>query len=173
MSSWTIRAETPRDVAAIRAVTEAAFTDHPHSEGAEPAIVDALREDGDLALSLVAIDNIGEIVGHAAWSAARLSTGEEGWLALGPISVLPDRQRQGVGSALIRAGVARLAERGAKGVILLGDPDYYGRFGFLRRAELTLSGPLGAYLQVLPFADYIPQAQVGFAPAFTSRRIRE
>lgn len=71
-------------------------------------------------------------------------------MALGPISVLPEMQRQGVGRALIHAGNSRLRERGAKGIVVLGDPEYYRRFGFRRDAGLTLSGPLAAYLQVLP-----------------------
>jgi len=87
----TIRTEQPGDEPAIHHVTEAAFADHPHSEGTEPAIVDALRTSGDLALSLVAEEG-GAIVGHVAFSRAILSGGEGGWYTLGPISVLPEQQ---------------------------------------------------------------------------------
>lgn len=169
---WTIRPERPGDAPAIRHVTEAAFAGHPHSEGAEPAIVDALRAQGDLALSLVA-DAAGEVVGHVAFSRAILSDGGEGWLALGPIGVLPQRQGEGVGRALVEAGAAHWRTAGANGVVLLGDPALYGRFGFVRGTPLHIEGPLAGYFQVLPFTDAIPAASVTFAPAFRQTRLRE
>lgn len=165
MSDWTIREERPEDVAAIRRVTEAAFAGHPHSEGTEPAIVDRLRADGDLALSLVA-EAGAEIVGHAAFSPARLSGKIAGWYTLGPISVLPGRQGQGIGRALIEAGIAHWQKAGAQGLVVLGDPDLYGRFGFLRGTPLHLPGPLAGYFQVLPFVADIPDSAAAFAPAF-------
>lgn len=167
--SVTIRPERPGDEAAIYAVTEAAFTDHPHSEGTEPAIVDALRAYGDLTLSLVA-EVGGEIVGHVAYSPADLSNGEGGWLALGPISVAPDRQGQGVGRALVEAGAAALRNAGASGVVLLGDPALYERFGFMRDTPLHIDGPLAPYFQVLPFTDVVPATHVSFAKAFRLAR---
>lgn len=166
-----IRAELPEDVAAIRSVTAAAFIDHPHSDGTEPAIVDALRADGDLALSLVAeID--GEIIGHVAFSRAILSSGEDGWYALGPISVTPERQGQGIGRALVEAGIAHWRAAGARGLVLLGDPALYGRFGFVRGTPLHIEGPLAEYFQVLPFVPAIPASSVTFAPAFGMARVR-
>lgn len=166
MSGWTIREEAPADAPAIHAVTEAAFTDHPHSEGAEPAIVARLRADGDLALSLVAEEAGGAIIGHIAFSPALLSGGETEWFTLGPLSVAPGRQREGVGRSLILAGTARLRARGAAGVVLLGDPAYYARFGFCTGTPLRIEGPLAKYFQVLAFAGPIPDAAVRFAPAF-------
>lgn len=170
MTVWNVREEHAGDVAGIHAAAKAAFTDHPHSAGAEPEIIARLRADGDLALSLVAEagepGGEGAIIGHAAWSAARLSSGDEGWLALGPISVIPERQRTGVGRTLILAGHARLRGEGVKGVVLLGDPGYYSRFGFRRDTGLTIAGPLSRFFQVLPFTAQIPVAQVTFAPAF-------
>lgn len=173
MTHWTIREETAADVGAIRAVTTAAFTDHPHSAGAEPAIVAQLRENGDLALSLVVLDEGGAIVGHAAWSPAHLSTGDKGWMTLGPISVVPERQRQGVGRALIKAGNARLLERGASGVVLLGEPGYYERFGFRRDTALFITGLLARYFQALPFLAHVPAAEVSFVPAFELVALRD
>jgi predicted N-acetyltransferase YhbS len=167
----SIRPERPDDEAAIRRVTEAAFTGHPHSEGTEPAIVDALRADGDLVLSLVA-ESDGEVVGHVAYSHATLSDGGEGWLALGPISVDPARQGEGIGRALVEAGAAHWRDAGASGVVLLGDPALYGRFGFVRGTPLHIVGPLAEYFQVLPFTDPIPAASVAFAPAFSQARVR-
>lgn len=166
-----IRAEQSGDEAAIHRVTEAAFADHPHSEGTEPAIVDALRADGDFVLSLVA-EGDGEIVGHVAFSRAILSTGEQGWLTLGPISVHPKYQGRGIGRALVEAGAAHWREAGAKGVVLLGDPALYGRFGFVRDTPLHIDGPLARYFQVLPFTNEIAAASVTFAPAFGLASVR-
>lgn len=166
-----VRVEQPGDAAAIHRVNQAAFADHPHSEGTEPAIVDALRADGDLALSLVAED-AGEIVGHAAFSPARLSGGQQGWIALGPIAVLPEHQGRGIGRALVEGGVARLREAGASGIVLLGDPALYARFGFVRETPLHITGPLAGYFQALPFTDEVPAAAVEFAPAFRLARVR-
>jgi len=171
MTALTIRTERPGDEAAIHAAVEAAFANHPHSEGTEPAIVDRLRADGDLALSLVA-ELDGAIVGHAAYSAAILSTGERGWYALGPIGVTPERQGHGIGRMLVEAGAARLRSEGARGIVLLGDPELYARFGFVRGTPLSIAGPLAGYFQVLPFVEEMPEAQVRFAPAFSLARVR-
>lgn len=165
MSPVAIRRERPGDEAEIRRVTTEAFAGHPHSDGTEPDIVDALRRDGDLALSLVA-ESDGVAIGHAAFSQAMLSTGEPGWFALGPVSVDPQSQRRGTGRALIEAGLAQLRERGACGIVVVGDPAYYARFGFLRDTPLGVSDPLSAYFQVLAFGGSIPCATVTFARAF-------
>ena len=165
MSDWTIREERPGDESAIRQLTEAAFAGHPHSEGTEPAIIGRLRADGDLALSLVA-EAGSEIVGHAAFSPAILSGGQNGWYTLGPISVLPDRQGQGIGRALVEAGISHWRNARAQGLVVLGDPDLYSRFGFLRGTPLHLPGPLAEYFQILPFTADIPDSAAGFAPAF-------
>src|SRR5690606_18603384 len=114
---------------AIHTLVAAAFDGHPHSDGSEPAIVDRLRADGDLTISLVAEDG-GEIVGHIAFSPVTISDGNEGWFGLGPVAVAPQRQREGIGAALIEHGLALLRERGSAGCVVLGDPAYYGRFGF-------------------------------------------
>jgi putative acetyltransferase len=168
----TIRVERPGDEPAIHRVTEAAFTGHPHSEGTEPAIVDALRADGDLALSLVAEEK-DEIVGHVAFSRAILSGGEQGWFALGPISVLPEKQGRGIGRALVEAGAAHWRAAGAQGVVLLGDPALYSRFGFVKGTPLYIEGPLADYFQVLPFTEAIPASSVTFARAFRAARVRD
>lgn len=171
MTDVIIRPERPGDEDAIRRVVEAAFTDHPHSEGTEPEIVDRLRADGDLLLSLVA-ERDGAIIGHAAYSAAVLSNGEPGWYTLGPIGVLPAEQGHGTARKLIEAGAEHLRMHGAKGIVLLGDPDLYGRFGFIRSTPLSVAGPLASYFQVLPFTRHIPEALVRFAPAFSLARVR-
>ena len=170
MTGWTIREERPGDEAAIHRVTEMAFANHPHSEGTEPAIVDALRAAGDLTLSLVAeID--GAVVGHVAFSLAILSNGAPGWQTLGPISVDPDWQHQGVGRGLIENATAHWRAAGAPGIVLLGSPDLYGRFGFVRDTPLHIEGPLAPYFQVLAFAPEIPAASVTFANAFDAAAV--
>lgn len=172
MVDWTIRPEQPGDAKAIHQVTAAAFAHHPHSAGTEPAIVEALRTDGELTLSLVAETTGGAIISHVAYSRAILSTGDEGWYALGPISVDPDHQGKGVGRTLIEEGSALLRAGGARGVVLLGDPALYGRFGFTRETSLHIEGRLAEYFQVLPFVTAVPAAAVSFAPAFQQASVR-
>lgn len=165
MSATLIREEQPEDIAGVYRVEEAAFSNHPHSNGAEPMIVDALRATGDLTLSLVARDR-NKVVGHAAWSSATLFNGESGWFALGPIAVSPERQGEGIGRALIEAGIAHFRAAGAKGIVLLGDPKLYARFGFRRDTPLHIIGALAEYFQVLPFVADVPDTVTSFAPAF-------
>jgi len=124
-----IRNERPDDRAIIGEITTAAFANHPFSQQTEAAIIDALRDAGALRLSLVAEDGQ-EILGHAAFSPVEIDGKPGGWYGLGPLSVRPDRQRQGIGGALLRKGLARLKDQGAAGVVLVGDPAYYSRFGF-------------------------------------------
>ena len=156
------------DAAAIAALTDAAFRDAPHRSGTEAAIVAALREDGVLALSLVAEDDDGMLAGHVAFSPVRLSGGEPGWFGLGPVSVVPDRQGRGIGAALVRAGLARLRAEGADGCVVLGDPAYYARFGFVADARLQLPGVPPAYFQVLAFGGEVPAGTVAYADAFSA-----
>ncbi|MCK0167877.1 N-acetyltransferase [Jannaschia sp. S6380] len=158
-----IRPEAPDDHAGIHAMTRAAFAVAPHADGDEPEIVDRLRADGDLALSLVAVD--GALAGHVAFSPARLQVPGM-WLALGPISVHPDRQRRGIGTALIETGLAQLRTGGAAGCVLLGDPDYYGRFGFCSDLGLTYADLPARHVQGLAFGAVQPTGPVRFAPAF-------
>ncbi|MWV26559.1 GNAT family N-acetyltransferase [Aurantiacibacter rhizosphaerae] len=163
--SWSIREEAADHTAAIRAMTLRAFTRHPHSDGSEADVIDRLREDGDLVLSLVAVDGA-QILGQATYSAAKLSSGEEGWMVLGPISVEPKRQGEGIGRALLEAGEEEMRARGAKGITVLGDPQIYSRFGYVQHTPLGLEGELGEYLQVKSFGAPIPSATIRYAPAF-------
>ncbi|MBW8318645.1 MAG: N-acetyltransferase [Rhizobium sp.] len=160
-----IRPEAPGDEAAIGALTADAFAGHPHSDGSEPQIIERLRRLGMLTLSLVAEDE-GEIVGHVAFSPVTLSGGEGGWYGLGPISVAPGRQRSGIGSSLVREGVAKLEAQGAKGCALVGEPAYYNRFGFTVRPQLQTAGVPPEYFLVLPLHGGAPSGMVTFHPAF-------
>src|SRR5690554_4955649 len=123
-----IRAETPGDAPAILAVTQAAFAEAEHSSGTEGAIIEALRQAGALTVSLVA-DADGMVIGHIAFSPITVNGRDEGWFGLGPVSVDPGRQGNGVGSRLVSDGVAQLKTRGAKGCVVLGDPRFYKHFG--------------------------------------------
>lgn len=159
-----IRPEAAADHAAIRALTTAAFAGAPHASGTEAAIIDALRAAGALALSLVADD--GGVVGHVAFSPVRIDGRDTGWFGLGPVSVAPKWQGQGIGSALIREGLARLAASGAQGCVLLGNPGYYRRFGFATDPDLTLPDVPPEYFQRLVLAGAPARGTVSFHPGF-------
>lgn len=161
-----IREESPDDADAIGAVVLAAFAGTAHGDGRlETRIVDTLRADRALAVSLVAdIDR--RIAGHIALSAARPSRDGDGWYVLGPVAVAPADQGHGIGTALVHAGMRILQERQANGCVVLGDPAYYGRFGFRPDPLLTLPGaPEGAF-QALRFTDAASAGEVILHPAF-------
>ena len=164
--AWTIRDERPGDEAAIAALTAAAFHDVEHSDGSESAIVERLRAAGDLAISLVAENLDRAVIGHVAFSPVAISDGTPRWYGLGPCSVIPLRQRAGIGSALISEGIERLRQMDAGGCVVLGDPAYYRRFGFGHDPALTYPGPPPEYFQRLVLSGPAPQGTVSYAPAF-------
>jgi putative acetyltransferase len=132
-----IRQEQPSDADAIRDLHRRAFArtatdDAPAADGTlEADLVDELRAEGDLlpALCLVA-EQDGRVVGHVAMSRTLLDDQPSALVALGPLGVLPDRQGEGIGSALVHATLAAADALGHPGVVLLGHPAYYPRFGF-------------------------------------------
>lgn len=160
-----IREETGSDVDAIGEVTIAAFRDHPHSRRTEQFIVQRLRADNALTVSLVA-EADGLVVGHVAFSPVEMSDGTSGWYGLGPVSVSPGYQRQGIGRGLISEGLSRLKALGARGCVLVGDPGYYGRFGFRNHPALTLEGVPQEVFLALPFDGHVPQGRATFHEAF-------
>lgn len=162
-----IRWECPEDVDAIRTLTTAAFKDAPHSSQTEAAIVDALRKARALTVSLVAVDD-GAIVGHVAFSAVAINGEANGWYGLGPVSVRPDQQRKGIGQALIRAGLDHLKRMNAQGCVVLGDPAYYSRFGFVSDAALRYGNVPSEYFQRLTFSEVTPKGEVFFHAAFST-----
>ena len=164
----TIRPERPTDAATIHAVTRAAFRTAAHASGTEPHIVDALRAANALTVSLVA-DGHGQIVGHVAVSPVTIGDrGAIGWFGLGPISVIPDCQRQGVGTALMHGALAALRARKAAGCVLLGDPAFYRRFGFEPAAPLVLPDVPPEYFQALVFAGPRPSGVVHYHEGFSA-----
>lgn len=163
--SYPIRLEAPGDIGAITRLTEAAFRQAAHTSRTEQFIVDALRRAGQLSVSLVAHD-AGSVVGHVAASPVVISSGATDWYGIGPISVEPIHQRRGIGSALMHAALGALQRRGARGCVLLGDPAFYGRFGFVPSSRLVLAGVPPEYFQVLSFDGDVPAGEVRYHRAF-------
>lgn len=164
----TIRNEQPQDIEAISRLTEAAFRNEEYSSHTEHFIVNALRRTGQLSISLVAAEH-DEILGHVAISPVSISSGVTGWYGLGPISVRPDRQGKGIGSALMWAALQQLRQQGAAGCVVLGDPAYYGRFGFKAHPGLELPDVPPEYFQALSFTGELPVGVVKYAAAFDAR----
>ena len=163
-----LRDETPADISAITEVTIAAFKTLAVSNQTEHYIIEALRAAQALTVSLVA-ELDGQVVGHIAFSPVTMSDGTPGWYGLGPVSVLPELQRQGIGSALIREGLARLKALGAQGCCLVGHPGYYGRFGFRNVEGLSLEGVPPEVFFALVLSGPLPQGNVSFHEAFMAQ----
>lgn len=160
-----IRKERIIDIEAITEVTIAAFKNHPISNHTEQFIINALRDAGVLTISLVA-EITGQIVGHIAFSPITVSDGTTGWYGLGPVSVLPEYQKQGIGKSLINEGLSLLKDMGGLGCTLVGDPNYYKRFGFKNYPELIHEGIPQEFFLVLPFSEKIPKGVVVFHEGF-------
>jgi len=161
-----VRDEAPADHAAVRAVVRAAF-----GQDDEADLVEALRAGGYVRAAFVAeVD--GEVVGHVLFTRLPVETadGAVETLALAPMAVAPDRQRQGVGSDLIRAALAACRERGHRAVVVLGHADYYPRFGFsaalAERLQSPFPGPHFMALELVPGALDGIQGKVCYAPPF-------
>nr|WP_240929702.1 N-acetyltransferase [Streptomyces coryli] len=169
-----IRQELPADIPAVRAVTAAAFATKDGSEPVEAWLLDELRvSDGWLpALSLVAEDADGEVVGHVVCTRGDVAGAPA--LGLGPLSVRPGDQRRGVGLALMHAVLGAADALGEPLVVLLGDPRYYGRYGFVAAAELGIEAPdpnWTSAFQARPLTAYEPGLKGRFAYAEPFRRL--
>lgn len=146
-------------------VAVAAFKTLAISNYTEQFIIEALRAAKALPLSLVAeVD--GRVVGHIAFSPVAISDGTTHWYGLGPVSVLPEYQRQGIGKALIREGLTRLQDQGAKGCCLVGHPEYYRKFGFKNVAGLDLEGVPPEVFFALSLDGRFPHGKVTFHEGF-------
>jgi putative acetyltransferase len=157
-----IRGETEADRAGVRRVEESAF---PGPDEAD--LVDRLRADGDLRISWVAVEG-DEIVGHIAFS---IMTAPFRALALAPLAVSPERQRKGIGGALIDGCLRRAASEGWEGVFVLGDPSYYQRFGF----DVALASGFrcryaGSHFMARSIGAGLPvlNGEIDYAPAFAA-----
>jgi putative acetyltransferase len=164
-----VRSETDADAGAIAEVTAAAFRTLEISNHTEQFIISALRAAKALTVSLVAeVD--GRVVGHIAFSPVAISDGTRNWYGLGPVSVLPAYQRQGIGKALMQEGLSRLKNMNAQGCCLVGHPDYYGKFGFKNMPGLVLEGVPQEFFLALSFDGHTPQGAVTFHDAFKADR---
>ncbi|GBC63350.1 N-acetyltransferase [Desulfonema ishimotonii] len=155
----TVRPETEQDVKRIEEITVSAFADHPHSNQTEHLLVAGLRHQGALALSLVA-ETGGHVVGHIAFSEVTINGEHLSWYGLAPLSVDPGFQNQGIGSELMRAGLHAIREMGARGCVLVGEPQFYGRFGFTSEKALTMKGVPPEYFLILSLDGSIPSGNV-------------
>ena len=160
-----IRNETHKDLSAISEVTIAAFKTLEISNHTEQFIIDALRVAKALTVSLVA-EMDGQVVGHIAFSPVIISDGTPDWYGLGPVSVLPEYQRKGIGNALIEEGLSRLKDMNAKGCCLVGHPDYYIKFGFRNMPGLVHEGVPQEVFFALSFDGHTPQGTVVFHEGF-------
>jgi putative acetyltransferase len=164
--SLEVRPENPDDLGAVREVNRQAFG---HED--EARLVDALRDGGYARLSLVAEEG-GRIVGHILFSDLPVvtQTGTLHALALAPMAVLPERQRQGIGSRLVREGLRAGAEAGHRIVVVLGHHDYYPRFGFSSQLagplKAPFSGPAFMALELVPGVLAGVAGQVRYPPPF-------
>jgi putative acetyltransferase len=160
-----IRNETLDDVCAITKVTIAAFKTLEISNHTEQLIIEALRAFKALTVSLVA-EMDGQVIGHIAFSPVTISDGTPDWYGLGPVSVLPEHQWQGIGKALIKEGLSRLKDIKAHGCCLVGHPDYYWKFGFRYTSGLVLEGVPQEVFFALSFDGHTPQGTVAFHEGF-------
>jgi putative acetyltransferase len=160
-----VRSEKSSDIGMITEVTVAAFKMLEISHRMEQFIIEALRAAKALSLSLVA-ELDGRVIGHIAFSPVTISDGTRNWYGLGPVSVLPEYQRKGIGKALIKEGLSRLRDRNAQGCCLVGHPDYYMKLGFRNIAGLVHEGvPQEAFL-AMSFDGHTPQGIVTFHEGF-------
>lgn len=155
----TIRVERPNDRDAISAIHRRAFGGDD-----EAGIVEAIRQSSsfDAALSLVA-DRADLAVGHILFSGVRIRDGQTDTsaLALAPLAVVPEVQRQGIGSQLIRAGLHACHDRGHKLVLVLGHAEYYARFGFVEAFGFGIRAPWAVPVDAFRVVELVPGALVG------------
>jgi putative acetyltransferase len=161
-----IRDESASDIPAIRETTELAFHNAAHTCGREHLLVDALRNANALTLSLVAVAASGAVVGHVAVSPVTVGGAAGGWFGFGPLSVLPQLQKQGIGSCLVKTALDRLRAQGARGCVLVGDPAYYVRFGFKSDPLLVMPGVPPEVVLSLRFQSGSDGGDTAFHPAF-------
>jgi len=160
-----IRNEKDADVDTITEVTVAAFKTLEISNHTEQFIIEALRANDALKVSLIA-ELDGHVVGHVAFSPVTISDGTQNWYGLGPVSVLPEHQRKGIGKSLILEGISRLKGLNAKGCCLVGHPDYYRKLGFKNLSGLVHEGVPQEVFLGMSFDGKIPQGTVNFHDGF-------
>lgn len=169
--AFHIRPEGPHDADAIRRVNELAFAGHTEAD-----IVDALRAAEAVVLSLVALDESDRVIAHALVTPVTVETdeGQTGLVGLGPVAVLPSDQERGVGTQLIEACLEELRQRGHAAVVVVGEPDYYSRFGFIAagrwglRWEVDVPEEAFMVLELAPGRLAGTRGTVRYRPEFTA-----
>ena len=172
MMQATLRDERPGDIHAIHDLTKRAFAPMPFAGGNEQDLIDIVRDAGALSISLVAeIDS--RVVGHVAFTPAMAADNTLGWFGLGPVAVEPELQRKGIGQQLINEGLRKLRAWNAAGCIVVGDPNYYQRFGFRLSPALTPASQPPEYYMMLSLTALQPNAVVDFHPLFSEGEAQE
>ena len=162
-----IRPENTSEGTVIRNVLFHAYNDHQYSERKEHRVVDALRHSDAHTLSLVAEDPKRGVVGHLSVSPVAINGEDMGWYCIGPVGVLPEEQKKGVGTALLRRAVRTMDSMGAEGLVLIGNPAYSKRFGFRNDSRLTIPELQPEQVMILPLGKEVPTGIVELHPAFT------
>jgi putative acetyltransferase len=157
--------ETDADIDAITEVTITAFETLEISNHTEQFIIEALRAAKALTVSLVA-ELDGRVIGHIAFSPVTISDGTQNWYGLGPVSVSPEHQRKGIGTALIQEGLSRLKDLNAQGCCVVGHPEYYRKFGFRNVSGLAIEGVPPEVFFAISFAGHTPEGAVTFHDGF-------
>jgi putative acetyltransferase len=160
-----MRVEEPRDVAQVRELLEASYPGF-----GEAILVDRLRNDGDIVLSLVAEDQ-GVVVGYIAFSRLLVEGGEPPFpaVALAPLAVYPEYQQQGIATRLVQEGHACLAAIGETLSVVLGETSFYGRFGYSNRRVANFSSEYQSpYLMALSFGAAPSEGRLVYASAFAA-----
>jgi len=160
-----IRTEIDSDIGKITEVTVAAFKTLEISNQTEQFIIEALRAAGALTISLVA-ELDGRVIGHVAFSPVTIADGARNWYGLGPVSVLPEYQRKGIGKSLMEEGLSRLKDLNAQGCCLVGHPEYYRKFGFTNIPGLFHEGVPPEVFFALSFDGNVPRGEVTFHGGF-------
>lgn len=162
LSISAIRPQRRSESAAVREAVIASF-----GRTVEADLVDRLAADGDAPIALVAVEG-GQVVGHVLFSPMR---GAVRALALAPLSVRPESQGRGIGSALVESGLARAEAQGWDGVFVLGEPAFYSRFGFSTAAADAFASPFaGPHFQARVFRPdaFARGGPIAYAPAFAT-----
>lgn len=165
MMKYSIRPEVNGEEQAIRDLTGRAFAPMPFADETDQELPGRFRRAGKLRLSLVAQSGT-EIVGHVALTQAIHHSSADNWFALGPISVEPAWQRQGIGTAMIAEVRRWLVANGAAGCILVGDTNYYSRHGFMLASEHCPHNEPPEHFMVLKLKGAIPSGRFAFDPLF-------
>ncbi len=165
--NFIIRQEQPEDIQAVAKVIKEAFANKTYSKQREHLIVDELRKTQKLFLSMVAVQE-DKVVGYAAFSPVLINGYFNGWYGLGPIAVLPTFQHQGIGGALIRAGLIEMKYRKTRGVVFIDQlnyRNYYRLLGF-RLLEHSFASKIRGVVLVAPFIQPITIGRVSYDKAF-------